>query len=317
MEVSIQWWLMFHAAIVVMLVIDLVTSKGKGKLTLRRDIIFSAIWIGIGLAFGAIIFWEFGQEEGLKYITAYVTEKALSIDNLFVWIVIFSYFGVPFERQHKTLFYGILGAIVFRALFIFAGVELIERFHWIVYVFGAILLYSSYKLLKGKVQETDPANNPVVKLVKRFVPMCDYYVEDNFLTRLKGALVCTPLICVLLVIESTDILFALDSVPAVLTITGEFFTAYTSNIMAILGLRALYFVVAHAMGELKYLDKGLAVVLAYLGLKTFGGLVGIEVPTLWNMAIVLGTIGFFIILSIVYKDKGEKKGEEKDLKMVH
>jgi tellurite resistance protein TerC len=316
MEVSIQWWLMFHAAIVVMLLIDLVTSKGKGKLTLRRDIIFSAIWIGIGLAFGAIIFWEFGQEEGLKYITAYVTEKALSIDNLFVWIVIFSYFGVPFERQHKTLFYGILGAIVFRALFIFAGVELIERFHWIVYVFGAILLYSSYKLLKGKVQETDPANNPVVKLAKRFVPMCDYYVEDNFLTRIKGALVCTPLICVLIVIESTDILFALDSVPAVLTITGEFFTAYTSNIMAILGLRALYFVVAHAMGELKYLDKGLAVVLAYLGLKTFGGLIGIEVPTLWNMAIVLGTIGFFIVLSIVYKDKGEKKGEEKDRKIV-
>ncbi|MCX6647907.1 MAG: TerC/Alx family metal homeostasis membrane protein [Candidatus Bathyarchaeota archaeon] len=315
MEVSIQWWLMFHAAIVVMLLIDLITSKGKGKLTLRRDIIFSVIWISIGLAFGGIIFWEFGSEEGLKYITAYVTEKALSIDNLFVWIVIFTYFGVPFERQHKTLFYGILGAIVFRAAFIFAGVELIERFHGIVYVFGAILLYSSYKLLKGNVQQTNPANNPVVKLVKRFVPMCDYYDEDNFLTKVNGALVCTPLICVLLVIESTDILFALDSVPAVLTITGEFFTAYTSNIMAILGLRALYFVVAHAMGELKYLDKGLAIVLAYLGIKTFAGYFGVEVPTLWNMAIVLGTIAFFIVLSLVYKDKGEKKGE--DHQMVH
>lgn len=309
MEVSIQWWLMFHAAIVVMLLIDLYTSKGQ-KLTLKRDIIFSIIWIGIGLSFGAIIFWEFGSEEGLKYITAYVTEKALSIDNLFVFIVIFTYFGVPFERQHKTLFYGILGAIFFRAAFIYAGVELIERFHWVVYIFGAILLYSAYKLLKGKIEETNPANNPVVKLVKRFIPMCDFYDEDNFLTKLNGAMVCTPLICVLIVIETTDIMFALDSVPAVLTITGEFFTAYTSNIMAILGLRALYFVVAHAMGELKYLDKGLAIVLAYLGIKTFAGYFGLEVPTIWNMAIVLGTIAVFIVLSLVFK---EKKSEERNM----
>ena len=308
MEVSIQWWLMFHAAIVVMLLIDLYTSKGQ-KLTLKRDIIFSIIWIGIGLSFGAIIFWEFGSEEGLKYITAYVTEKALSIDNLFVFIVIFTYFGVPFERQHKTLFYGILGAIFFRAAFIYAGVELIERFHWVVYIFGAILLYSAYKLLKGKIEETNPANNPIVKLVKRFIPMCDFYDEDNFLTKLNGATVCTPLICVLIVIETTDIMFALDSVPAVLTITGEFFTAYTSNIMAILGLRALYFVVAHAMGELKYLDKGLAIVLAYLGIKTFAGYFGLEVPTIWNMAIVLGTIAVFIVLSLVFK---EKKSEERN-----
>ena len=309
MEVSIQWWLMFHAAIVVMLLIDLYTSKGQ-KLTLKRDIIFSIIWIGIGLSFGAIIFWEFGSEEGLKYITAYVTEKALSIDNLFVFIVIFTYFGVPFERQHKTLFYGILGAIFFRAAFIYAGVELIERFHWVVYIFGAILLYSAYKLLKGKIEETNPANNPIVKLVKRFIPMCDFYDEDNFLTKLNGAMVCTPLICVLIVIETTDIMFALDSVPAVLTITGEFFTAYTSNIMAILGLRALYFVVAHAMGELKYLDKGLAIVLAYLGIKTFAGYFGLEVPTIWNMAIVLGTIAVFIVLSLVFK---EKKSEERNM----
>ena len=308
MDVSIEWWLMFHAAIVVMLLIDLYTSKGKGKLTLRRDIIFSIIWISIGLTFGAIIFLEFGSEEGLKYITAYVTEKALSVDNLFVFIVIFTYFAVPFERQHKTLFYGIVGAIFFRATFIYAGVELIERFHWVVYIFGAVLLYSSYKLLKGKIQETNPADNPIVKLAKRFVPMCDFYDEDKFFTKLNGAFVCTPLICVLLVIESTDIMFALDSVPAVLTITGEFFTAYTSNIMAILGLRALYFVVAHAMGELKYLDKGLAIVLAYLGIKTFAGYFGFEIPTIWNMGIVLGTIGFFIVLSLLHRH--EKNPEE-------
>jgi len=310
MEVSLQWWLLFHAVVFVMLLIDLVSSKRNKTHTPKRDIIFSLIWIVTGLAFGATIFWGFGAEEGLKYITAYITEKALSVDNLFVWIVIFTYFSVPFERQHKTLFYGIIGAIVFRAAFIFAGIELIERFSWVVYIFGVILLYSSYKLLKGNIKETDPANNPIVKLVKRIVPMCDFYDEDKFLTKVNGALVCTPLICVLVVIESTDILFALDSVPAVLTITNEFFTAYTSNIMAILGLRALYFVVARAMGEIKYLDKGLAIVLAYLGLKTFGGYFGVEIPTLWNMAIVLGTIGFFIVISLVSKGKVEKKVED-------
>jgi tellurite resistance protein TerC len=309
MEVSLTWWLMFHAAIAVMLLIDLFTSRGKGKLTLKRDILFSIIWIGIGLAFGAIIFFEFGSEEGLKYITAYVTEKALSIDNLFVFIVIFTYFAVPFERQHKTLFYGIIGAILFRAAFIYVGVELIDRFHFVVYIFGAVLLYSAYKLIKGKIGESNPAENPIVKFVRRFLPVCENYDGDKFFSKVNGALMCTPLIVVLLVIETTDIMFALDSVPAVLTITGEFFTAYTSNIMAILGLRALYFVVAHAMGELKYLDKGLAIVLAYLGIKTFAGFFGFEVPTLWNMVVILGTIAFFIVLSLVRKDTGEKKGK--------
>lgn len=299
---TLEWWIIFHAVIVAMLIIDLYSSKGKGKLTLRRDIIFSIIWIGIGLTFGAIIFWEFGPDEGLKYITAYVTEKALSVDNLFVFIIIFSYFAVPFERQHKVLFYGIVGAVIFRALFIFVGVELIERFHFFVYIFGAVLLYTAYKLLKGNMRKMNPADNPVVKLFRKFVPMCENYDGDRFLTKIDKKTLCTPLICVLIVIESTDIIFALDSVPAVLMITEEFFTAYTSNIMAILGLRALYFVVSHAMSNLKYLDKGLALVLAYLGIKTFAGFFGVEVPTIWNMAIVLGTIGFFILLSVFTRE---------------
>jgi tellurite resistance protein TerC len=297
---------MFHTAIAVMLFIDLYTGRGR-KLTIKRDIIFSVIWISLGLAFGSIIYSEFGAEEGLKYITAYVTEETLSIDNLFVFIVIFKFFAVPFERQHKTLFYGIASAILFRALFIFIGVALIEQFHWVVYIFGAVLVYSAYKLLKGRAEETNPANNPVVKIVKRFVPMCDFYVEDKFFAKINGAMMCTPLVCVLLVIESTDIMFALDSVPAVLTITGEFFTAYTSNIMAILGLRALYFVVSHAMGKLKYLSKGLAIVLLYLGIKTLWNL---EVPTIWNMTIVLGTIGIAVIASLLKKETTEENTSE-------
>ena len=306
MEVTLTWWLMFHAVIVACLLIDLYTSKGKGKLTLRRDIIWSVIWISVGLSFGGIIYWEFGADEGLKYITAYVTEKALSVDNLFVFLVIFTYFSVPFERQHKVLFYGIVGAVIFRAAFIFAGITLIELFHPVIYVFGAVLLFSGYKLFFHKGEGTDPGSNPVVGICRSFLPLCDEYEEDKFITKINGRTVFTPLLIVLLVVETTDIMFALDSVPAVLTITGEFFTAYTSNIMAILGLRALYFVLSHAMGELKYLSKGLAIVLIYLGAKTIGGAFGLEIPTLYNMAIVLGTLAFFVILSLMNKDKPEE-----------
>lgn len=300
-EVPLLFWVLFHLMIIGLLVYDLLPKKKEP--TLRRNILWSALMIGIALSLGGYVYLNFGQEEGMKYVTAYVTELALSVDNLFVFLIIFSYFGVPFARQHKALFFGILGAIVFRGAFIFAGVALIENFHWVIYVFGAILLYSAYKLLRGDVEATKPGDNAVVRFAKRFLPVCEDYQGDKFLAKVDGVLMCTPLVIVLLVIETTDIMFALDSVPAVLTITGEFFTAYTSNIMAILGLRALYFVVAHAMGELKYLSKGLALVLAYLGVKTFASFFGIEVPMLWNMGIVLGTIGFFIILSLAFRDK--------------
>ncbi|HIH89130.1 TPA: TerC/Alx family metal homeostasis membrane protein [Candidatus Bathyarchaeota archaeon] len=314
MEVSIEWWLLFHAAIIVMLFIDLFTSKGH-KLTLRRDILFSVIWIGIGLAFGGTIWLEFGAEEGIKYLTAYVTEKALSVDNLFIFLVIFTYFSVPFERQHKVLFYGIVGAVVFRAAFIFAGITMIELFHPIIYVFGAILLISGYKLFTQKGEATDPGKSPIIDVCRRVFPICKDYDGDNFLSKLGGSWVFTPLLIVLLVVETTDIMFALDSVPAVLTITGEFFTAYTSNIMAILGLRSLYFVISHAMGELKYLSKGLACVLVYLGGKTIGGAFGLEVPLLWNMVIVLGTIGVFTLWSIV-DGKSDRSTERSHSRMI-
>ena len=304
-EVPLLFWVLFHLMIIGLLVFDLLPRKNEPSL--RRNILWSVLMIGIALSVGGYIYLNFGQTEGMKYVTAYVTEFALSVDNLFVFIVIFTYFGVPFARQHKALFFGILGAIVFRAAFIFGGVALIENFHWVIYLFGAVLFYSAYRLLMGDVEATRPGENAVVRFAKRLLPMCEDYDGDKFLTKIDGVLKCTPLVIVLLVIEITDISFALDSVPAVLTITGEFFTAYTSNIMAIIGLRALYFVVAHAMGELKYLSKGLALVLAYLGVKTFATFFGIEVPILWNMGIVLGTIGFFITLSLVFR---EKKAEE-------
>ena len=298
--VSLVFWIAFHVVILALLIWDL--RPRKHDRNFRDDVIWSIFTVLVGLSLGVYVFYSTGASEGLKYFTAYVTELALSVDNLFVFMVIFTYFAVPFEHQHKTLFYGIVGAIIFRASFLLLGVELIERFHFVIYFFGAILLYSAYKLLKGGIEETNPADNPVLKLAQRFMPMCEVYNEDKFLVNIDGARLFTPLICVLLVIETTDIMFALDSVPAVLTITGDFFAAYTSNIMAIIGLRALYFVVNHAMGEMKHLGKGLALVLAYLGLKTFGTYFGLEIPTLWNMGIVLGTIGFFVVWSLVDKD---------------
>jgi len=296
-----SFWVGFHVIIIAMLLWDLRPRK-KAR-SFKEDAVWSLFTIVVGLSLGFCIFYLYGLSEGIKYVTAYVTELALSVDNLFVFMVIFTYFAVPPNLQHKTLFYGILGAIVFRATFLFVGIELIERFHPIIYVFGAILILSAYKLFKGGVEETNPEDNPILKVAQRIIPMHESYDGDKFLTKLDGAYLFTPLICVLLVIETTDIMFALDSVPAVLTITGEFFTAYTSNIMAILGLRALYFVVNHAMGELKYMSKGLALVLAYLGFKTFATYFNIEIPTLWNMGIVLGTILMCVILSLLDQDK--------------
>ena len=258
------------------------------------------------MAVGVYIFLSFGAVEGIKYYTAYVTELALSIDNLFVFMVIFSYFAVPEAYQHKTLFYGVIGAILFRAIFLFVGVSLIERFHFVMYVFGAILLYSSYKLLKGGVTTTKPSENPVLGIAKRYLPLTDNYDSDKFIIKSNKKTYFSPLILVLLVIETTDIMFAVDSIPAVLTITGEFFTAYTSNIMAIIGLRALFSVVDQAMEKMKHLGKGLALVLAYLGLKTFGTYFGIEVPTVWNMGVILGTIGFFVAWSLIDEKRSKK-----------
>lgn len=269
------------------LFIDLRVHRGTTKNTFVIDVVWSIIWIATGLLFGIYIYWHYGHEEGLKYLTAYIVEKSLSVDNLFVFLVIFSYFAVLPRAQHKTLFLGILGAIILRAIFIFLGVTLIERFHWVVYIFGAILMYSGYKLLTKKEETIDLEKNKIVGVAKRILPLYPKYVDEKFLVRNDGKLLFTPLIIVLIAIETTDIIFAVDSVPAVLAITREFFTAYTSNIMAILGLRSLYFVLAHILRQLKYLSTGLAIILFYLGAKFLAIAFGIEISTLVSLAIIV------------------------------
>lgn len=303
MEIPITFWAIFHGVVFLFLLIDLLSRGKASQVSFKTDQMWSIIWIIVGLGFGVYVYWLFGYEEGLKYVTAYVVEKSLSVDNLFVFLVIFNYFGVPFVHQHKTLFVGILSAIIFRGTFIFLGVALLERFHWMVYVFGAILMYSGYKLARGAAEKVDPAKNRVVRAAKKLLPIHPEYVGGKFIVK-QHKMMFTPLIVVLLAIETTDIMFALDSIPAVLAITQEFFTAYTSNIMAILGLRALYFVLAHAMLRLEYLSRGLAVVLFYLGLKFIVRAIGIEIPTLISLAIVMGIISSCVLASLLRTRRG-------------
>jgi len=300
-ELNFTFWVAFHFVIAIFLGIDLFSRGRASEITFRKDVLWSLIWIGVGLAFGAYIIWQYGYEEGLKYVTAYVVEKSLSVDNLFVFLVIFSYFAVPFVHQHKTLFIGILCAILFRGIFIVAGIALLERFRWMVYIFGAVLFYSGYKLVKSGLEEVDPEKNRIVKLARRFLPISQNYEEGRFFTRVGSRIVFTPLILVLLAIETTDIVFAFDSVPAVLAVTEEFFTAYTSNIMAILGLRALYFVLARALRKLAYLSKGLAVVLTFLGFKFIASAFDVTIPTLLSLSLVLGIISVSALFSLIKK----------------
>ncbi|MFH1328857.1 MAG: TerC/Alx family metal homeostasis membrane protein [Candidatus Bathyarchaeota archaeon] len=297
-EIPITFWIAFHVIVALLLFIDLSYHGRASKLNFRRDVIWSIIWIAAGLAFGVFIFWYFGYRGGLEYFTAYIVEKSLSVDNLFVFIVIFNYFAVPFVHQHKTLFLGILGAMIFRSIFIFAGIALLGQFNWMIYVFGAVLLYSGYALARGKMERVDPEKNRIVKIARRFLPISSQYVGGKFTSKKSGKIIFTPLILALLAIETTDILFAFDSIPAVLAITQEFYIAYTSNIMAILGLRALYFVLANALRRLVYLSKGLAIVLSYLGFKFIVSAFGIEIPTLLSLFVVSGIVLICILASI-------------------
>jgi len=306
-DIDIIFWIIFHATVGLFLLVDLLSRGRIHEVTLRKDVAWSIIWITIGLAFSGYVILNFGYGEGFRYITAYVVEKALSVDNLFVFIVIFNYFSIPVAHQHKTLFLGIVAAIILRGVFIFAGIALLENFSWMVYVFGVILLYSGYKLSKDNIDKVDPEQNRIVKIARRFLKIDTEYTGGNFLVRNKGKLMFTPLILALLAIETTDVVFAFDSVPAVLALTDEFFTAYTSNILAILGMRSLYFVLARVLRKLQYLSKGLAVVLIYLGAKFLVTAFGVEIPTALSLVIVLGIILVFALASLMKTSIKENK----------
>jgi tellurite resistance protein TerC len=297
------FWILFNLFVLAMLGLDLglLHRPSRRDVSFRAALAWSAVWIALAFGFALLLFFWHGPAQSLQFVTGYIIELSLSVDNLFVFLVIFRYFKVPDEYQHKVLFWGILGALVMRGAFIAVGVSLIGRFAWITYVFGALLVYSGIKLLRQGETEIHPEKNPVLRLFRRILPVTDEFVGERFFTRRNG-LYATPLFIVLLIVETTDILFAVDSIPAVLAITVNAFIVYTSSVFAILGLRSMYFALAGTMDRFHYLHYGLSVVLIFIGLKMLGAHY-LEIPTGWALAIVLFVLGASVAASLVNPQK--------------
>jgi len=293
-------WIIFAVLIVSMMILDLgVWNRRSHEITVKEALRECALWVGLAMLFNVGIYFWYGSEKALLFFTGYLVEESLSIDNLFVFLLIFSYFSVPARYQHKVLFWGILGAVVMRGIFIAAGVTLIQRFHWIIYVFGVFLVYTGAMLLRGKGKEINPERNPVIRLVRKLIPVTDTYQEDRFFIRRDGRRFATPLFIVLLVVETTDLIFAVDSIPAILAITTDPLIVYTSNIFAILGLRALFFALAGFMRMFHYLNYGLSAILIFIGVKMLVSEV-YRIPPGWVLGVIGSVFAISIFASIFY-----------------
>lgn len=299
--VPVWAWVAFFALIAVLLLIDLkVVMREAHEVSTREAAIYSAVWITLGVAFTGVIWLWLGGPAAQEYITGYLIEKSLSVDNVFVWAVLFTFFAVPSKYQHGVLFWGIFGAVVFRLIFIFAGVALLQSLSWIVYVFGAFLLYTAYKLFTSDDVEIDPEHNPVLVKIREWLPATEDYRGDHFFVRENGRRMVTPLLTVLVSIEFTDILFAVDSIPAILAITDNQFIVFSSNAFAILGLRALYFLLDGLQDRFIYLNKGLGIILGFVGVKFIAEGIGGEdfhIPTWLSLGVIALVLGLTFWLS--------------------
>lgn len=268
-SVAPNWlWISFSVGVLILLAIDLsLFGRGNHKVSTKKALIESGIWIGVALAFNAWFATAYGSTLGVEFLTGYLVEKSLSVDNLFIMVLIFSSFKVPDRYQHRVLFYGVLGAIIMRALFILLGAHLLQMFHWILYVFGVVLVITGVKLLRDTDEKISAEENWSIRILKKFLPTTDKNKDGQFFIREGGVLKATPIFLALIVIEVTDLVFAIDSIPAVFAVTQDAFVAFASNILAILGLRALYFVLADLLGKLRYLKPGLAAILGFIGVK--------------------------------------------------
>jgi tellurite resistance protein TerC len=291
-------WFALVAAITVLLVGDLLlVHRTPHEVSFRAAAVESSVWIAIGLLFAVLMAWWYGGQAGGEYLAGYLIEKSLSVDNVFVWAVIFGYFAVPARFQFRVLFWGIFGALVLRAIFIFAGVTLLETFDWILYVFGAFLLFTAVKIARHQGAEVHPESNPVLKLVRRVVPSTTEYDGQKLFTRRTGRLLATPLFAVLVLIETTDVVFAVDSIPAILAVSREPFIVFASNAFAILGLRALYFLLAGMAGRFRYLNRGLGVILAFVGVKMLI-VEWYHFPTWVSLGVIAGVLAVTIGISL-------------------
>ena len=292
---SLSWWVGFNILILVLIAIDLgLLHKKSHVISIKEALIWSAGWIFISLTFNVGIYFWFGYDSALQFLTGYLIEKSLSVDNIFVFAILFSYFKVPPEHQHKVLMWGILGALVMRGALIAIGTALITNYHWIIFVLGAFLVYTGIKMAVQKEISVHPEKNPVVNLAKRFIPISDDYDGDKFVTTVNGKKSFTPLLVVLLVIEVTDLMFAVDSIPAIFAITTDAFIVYTSNVFAILGLRALYFALSGVLDMFHYLKYGLGMVLSFVGTKML-----ISEFYIIPIPVALGAVAAILAISIV------------------
>jgi tellurite resistance protein TerC len=306
----ISFWIIFNAVIIVLLVLDLaIINRGGRVLSFKQSLLSSAAWIALALAFAGLVHHWLGPTKSLEFVTGYLVEEALSVDNLFVFILLFSYFKVPPEQERTILFWGILGALVMRGAFIFAGVALVARFEWILYLLGAFLIYTGFRLMRaGEEEQVDPSRNVVLKLARRFLPITETYQGRNFFVRRQGRTFATPLFLVLLVVETTDILFATDSIPAILAISRDPFIVYTSNVFAILGLRAMFFALSGLMKLFHYLNYGLAVVLMFIGFKMLLA-AKYQIPTWASLLVIAAVLTVSIVVSVI-KSKERVNGDE-------
>jgi len=303
METPIIFWIFFNVFVLMMLALDLgVFHRKSHEVSVKEALTWTFVWIFLSLIFNVIIFFWKGQQQALEYFTGYLVEKALSVDNIFVFIMIFTYFQIPTKYQHKVLFWGIIGALIMRVIFIFAGVALLERFHFTIYIFGALLIFTGIKMFNHNSSKIDPNKNPVLKFFKKFMPVTQTLHDDKFFIKIDGRRFATPLFLVLILIETTDLIFAVDSIPAILAITQDQFIVYTSNVFAILGLRSLYFALAGVIHRFWLLSYGLAVVLIFVGIKMT--LIDFyKIPIEWSLLFIAAIITASIFLSLKFEKK--------------
>lgn len=296
-------WIGFLVFVMLMLILDLgVFHRNSHEVKVKEALIWSGVWISLALLFNYGLYLYMGKEKALEFLAGYLIEKSLSVDNLFVFIMLFSYFNVSPKYQHKVLFWGIIGALVLRAIFIFAGVALISKFHWIIYLFGVFLLFTGAKMLFHDDKEVEPDKNPLVRLFKRFFPVTDSMSGGRFFVKINAKRFATPLFIVLLIVEFTDLIFAVDSIPAILAVSNDTFIIFTSNVFAILGLRSLYFALAGITKYFHYLKFGLSVILIFIGVKML--IVDLyKIPIVYSLLTIVGILAVSVLLSVVFPQK--------------
>ncbi|WP_053640642.1 MULTISPECIES: TerC family protein [unclassified Streptomyces] len=319
LDVPFWLWGAFAATVVVSLTVDLLAHRREHVIGFKEAAAWSGLWVGLALVFGAVVFLVLGGTAGTEYTTAWLLEKSLSVDNLFVFALVFAYFKVPRAYQHRVLFFGVIGALVFRGVFLAAGVAVVSRFTAVLFVFAAVLFYSTYKILKGEDEGFDPGRSPAVRLLRKVVPVRDEYAGTRFFVKEAGKRVATPLLAVVAAIEAADLIFAVDSVPAVLAVSDDAFIVYTSNAFAILGLRALYFMLSGLLDRFHYLSKGLAVILAFIGVKLVlqasHELISTsipEIPSPVSLAVIVVVLAASVTLSLLRPAEASDAGPRGD-----